>query len=335
MISSFSVSAVDKYTDFSRLPACTAILVESHMPHMKSIASLGHALATSSDCFQWIQPGIDLLNDPVALRHRLDQDGYLYLPGLLDTGQVDAARQVCLSQLNDAGLIDRSQAVEAGVARQPWSSQSCHHLVKDNQPLLSVLYSGKMIEFYQALLEFSVRHFDFTWLRAIGPGNGTAPHCDAVYMGRGTRQLYTSWTPLMEITPDIGGLTIMPGSHRVMSLDAYRHGDVDIACTNRPQGEPLDVHGWVGPAGDGKLSSNPVELQQELGLPWVTAECYRPGDVVIFSIGTIHGSLDNQSDRVRLSTDSRYQRADEPADERWIGADPIGHGPESRRDVIC
>ncbi len=302
---------------------------------MKSLTSLGHTLETSSDCFQWIQSSNGILDDPVALRRKLDQDGYLYLSRILDAGQVDAARQVFLGQLDEAGLIDQSRALEAGVARQPWSSQSCHHLVKNNQPLLSVLYSGKMIELYQTLLSSSIRHFDFTWLRAIGPGPGTAPHCDAVYMGRGTRQLFTSWTPLMEITPDIGGLTIMPASHRSVSLDAYRHADVDTACTNRPHGEPQDVHGWIGPAGDGKLSSNPVQLQQELGLPWATAQCYQPGDVVIFNIGTIHGSLDNQSDRVRMSADSRYQRTDEPADERWIGANPPGHGPESRRDVIC
>jgi len=312
-----------------------AIQDDNVMSRMKSYTSLGHALETSDECFHWLQASTDILSDPAALWDRLDQDGYLYLPGLLDVNHVNSARKVFLRQLDDAGLIDHSRPIEAGIARQPWSSQLCHHLVKDNQPLLSVLYSGPMIEFYQALLGAAIRHFDFTWLRAIGPGPGTAPHCDAVYMGRGTRQLFTSWTPLMEISPEIGGLTIMPGSHRISSLHAYRHGDVDTACTNRAPGEPLDVHGWVGPAGDGKLRSNPLELQQELRLPWATAECYRPGDVVVFSIATIHGSLDNQSDRVRLSTDSRYQRADEPADERWIGASPIGHGPDSRRDVIC
>jgi hypothetical protein len=51
---------------------------------------------------------------------------------------------------------------------------------------------------------------------------------------------------------------------------------------------------------------------------------------------TLHGSLDNQSDhRLRLSTDTRYQRADEPIDERWIGDDPIAHGPDAKRSIIC
>jgi len=38
----------------------------------------------------------------------------------------------------------------------------------------------------------------------------------------------------------------------------------------------------------------------------------------------MHGSMDNQTDHVRLSSNTRYQLASEPVDERWIGADPKG-----------
>jgi len=305
------------------------------MTHTISRRSLGHSLATSDGCFDWCASSREIIGDPAALRERLDRDGYLYIPGYLDGALVDEARGVLLHELDRFGMLDPSRDLADGVAVSPWQSQSCHHLTKTNAPLQSLLYSGRMLELYRRLFGTEVLHFDFTWLRVIGPGHGTAPHCDAVYMGRGSKQLFTSWTPLMEITPDIGGLTLMPGSHRIESLADYRAGDVDTVCTNRPPGKPLDVHQWTGPVGDGKLTDNPALLQQELGLPWVTSECYRPGDLVVFSIGTIHGSLDNQSDRVRLSTDSRYQRADEPADERWIGENPIGHGENSRKDIIC
>jgi len=49
----------------------------------------------------------------------------------------------------------------------------------------------------------------------------------------------------------------------------------------------------------------------------------------------IHASLDNQTNRFRLSSDSRYQLASEPADERWIGDKPPGHGPHVSKGVIC
>ena len=71
-----------------------------------------------------------------------------------------------------------------------------------------------------------------------------------------------------------------------------------------------------------------------MGGRWLTAD-YQAGDLLIFSIRTVHASLDNGSDRIRLSSDTRYQRADEPADERWIGDAPIAHGRAAKRGRIC
>jgi ectoine hydroxylase-related dioxygenase (phytanoyl-CoA dioxygenase family) len=63
-----------------------------------------------------------------------------------------------------------------------------------------------------------------------------------------------------------------------------------------------------------------VVLEAEAGR-WLTAE-YRMGDVLIFSIYTMHASTDNRSESaVRLSSDTRYQLASEPVDPRWVGAD--------------
>jgi len=45
--------------------------------------------------------------------------------------------------------------------------------------------------------------------------------------------------------------------------------------------------------------------------------------------------LDNQTNKVRLSTDTRYQLASEPIDERWIGENPPAHGPAGKRGLIC
>lgn len=305
------------------------------MAAVESLTSLGHSLSLSDSDFGWCVSSTDILEDGEALRHRLERDGYLYLPGCLSQDDVHVAREFLLHQLNQLGLVDSESAVSSGLAAIPWRCESCHHLAAENSALQSLLYSGAMIDLYRKLFGSDVRHFDFTWLRVIGPGYGTAPHCDSVYMGRGTSRLLTSWTPLMEITPDIGGLTVMPGSHRLETLNDYRASDVDTVCSNRPPSPPLDVHQWVGPARDGKLTEDPVRLQQELGLPWVTSPCYQPGDVVIFSIATVHGSLDNTSRRIRLSSDSRYQPADEAADERWVGTSPIGHGKQARKDIIC
>lgn len=65
-------------------------------------------------------------------------------------------------------------------------------------------------------------------------------------------------------------------------------------------------------------------IKQTYGGQWGTSS-FKMGDVLIFGMFTMHGSLDNTTSRYRLSADTRFQRADEPVDERWIGDDPIAH----------
>jgi ectoine hydroxylase-related dioxygenase (phytanoyl-CoA dioxygenase family) len=180
-----------------------------------------------------------------------------------------------------------------------------------------------------------VRHFDFTWLRAVAPGSGTTPHCDIVYMGRGTKQLFTAWVPFGDITLDIGGLMVLESSHRQQDrLRRYLERDVDEYCENLPRGQEV-ADGKRGWEFDGTLAKDPRSLRQKLGGRWLTAPEFRMGDVVVFGMFLVHASLDNQSDRIRLSTDSRYQLASEPADERWVGPNPVGHSRAGKRGRVC
>ncbi len=126
-------------------------------------------------------------------------------------------------------------------------------------------------------------------------------------MGRGTKNLYTCWTPIGDVPFALGPLAILVGSHRFERIkETYGQMDVDRD----------HVQGW--------FSSDPIEMVDKFGGQWQTAE-FRMGDVLIFGMFTMHGSLTNASDRYRLTTDTRYQRADEPIDERWIGENPIAH----------
>ena len=49
---------------------------------------------------------------------------------------------------------------------------------------------------------------------------------------------------------------------------------------------------------------------------------------------TVKGD-DNTTRTIRLSSDTRYQLASEPVDERWIGEHPIAHGVAGKRGKIC
>ncbi len=105
--------------------------------------------------------------------------------------------------------------------------------------------------------------------------------------------------------------------------------DVYTYCSNKPDDPARTASGL-----NGWLSEDPNKIRQSLGGRWLTAE-YHVGDVVIFGMDVVHGGMDNRSGRLRLSSDSRYQLASEPADARWVGKNPLGHSSTGKRDRIC
>ncbi|MDX2024108.1 MAG: phytanoyl-CoA dioxygenase family protein [Deltaproteobacteria bacterium] len=262
----------------------------------------------------------------------MDEDGYLLLPKLLLETEVLAARRHILNELASEGLLNNQCAVEEAEAAPNAQTYFRPDLALQNEPLQKLLYrvDGPLMTFFSVFLGGRVRHFDFTWLRCVAPKAGTPPHADIVYMGRGTKRLFTAWTPLSNIDLDMGGLMILEGSHQNQRLRAgYGQRDVDSYCENRPGDKSRTANGL-----NGWLCTNPVKLQRSLKGRWLTAP-YQLGDVLIFNMYLVHAALDNRSTHFRLSSDSRYQLADEPVDERWVGANPVGHGPAGKRGRIC
>jgi hypothetical protein len=267
----------------------------------------------------------------------MEEDGYLFLPGLLDVDQVLQTRRYVVNRLAELGLLDERFPREEAVSKPHDGTLFIpDQLARDNRALHQLLYAGAMMGMYERFLGGPVRHFDYTWFRSVpGGGSGTYPHCDVVYMGRGTFKLYTSWTPIGDVPLELGGLMILEDSHRQQeALRAYLQRDVDAYCTNRPDAAEIESGAKKWQDWDGRLSSNPVSLREKLGGRWLTAE-FKAGDVLVFGMATVHASLDNQSDRYRLSSDSRYQLATDAVDERWIGANPIAHGPAGKRGQAC
>ena len=311
----------------------------------------GAALETAPDALGALRRSDDACGDYAELRQRMQEDGYLFLPGLLDREAVLTARRAVAQRLADAGLLDPRRPVADCIAAADARVGFMAEVARDNPALDAVLYDGPMLEFYRGFLGGPVRHFDYTWFRTKSPGgNGTQPHYDVVYMGRGTRQLYTSWTPLSDVSMDMGGLLVLEGSHRQEELIAtYGQLDVDRYCENDPtthqlvenaRDEGRDLTGeergqakWQSPT-FGSYSNDPAGTRRELGGRWLTAE-YRMGDLLVFSMHTMHASPDNYTDQIRLSSDSRYELASEPVDDRWVGENPPLHGIRAHRGMIC
>lgn len=286
-----------------------------------------------------LKSSIALAQDREALRERMREEGYLYLPGLLDPERVWRARRSIVEKLAAEQLLDPDKSMDEAVARPDVQLQFRPDLANGNPAITALLHEAEMMAFWELFLGGPVRPFDFLWLRAKGPGADTVtpPHCDSAFMNRGTPNLYTAWTPLGEVPYELGGLMVLEGSHkRDDVLGEYWKMDVDIYCTNGPEASEIEAGKriWQSDRKDGAFHQDVAVAQQALGGRWLGAE-YQVGDLLIFGMHTLHAAADNRTNRIRLSTDSRYQLASEPLDERWVGAEPIGHGPAGKKGMIC
>lgn len=289
-------------------------------------------LDPNPEAFGYLRRSEDLVHHPEIARERLLEDGYLYLPGFLRRELVLNARQSVTNSLGDEGVLDASFPNLEAVAKVGTEMYFRPDLANQDEAVQRLVYGPEVIDWFARCLGGEIRHYDFTWMRVIAHGKGTWPHCDIVYMGRGTNQLFTMWAPLGDISLDLGGLIVLEGSHKLDTMrETYGKLDVDALCENNPGKNEVEANGFTA---GGAICANPVALRDELGGRWLTSEKYEMGDVLIFGMYTIHASLDNQTDFVRLSTDTRYQLASQPIDERWVGAMP-GHSSAGKRQKIC
>ena len=314
-------------------------------------AARGRALDVSDEAFGWLRASDDVAGDREALRARLAEDGYVFVPGLLDREAVRAGRLELLSRVQEQGALDPAYPLEEGVLLPDARDLGLwQEYPSESEAMLSVLQGERIKGLFADLLGGPVRGYDFIWLRHQPRGHGVEPHCDTVFMGRGTPDVLTCWTPFGDIPLGGGGLMLLEDSHRqsVVRIADYLAQDVDTYCENGPNADAVrdgTMHWehWRGPEPGrdwgGEITENAVALRAEWGGRWLTAPEFRMGDVLIFSMRTVHAGTDNDTHRLRLSTDSRYQRTDAPVDERWVkgpnGEPPVGHGLEAKRGKIC
>lgn len=299
-----------------------------------ALMSQGKTLDLEAHAFGPLRESTDVLDQVDLLRARMADEGYLFFRGFLDRDEVVQARLEILLRLATEGGLDEGAPLIDGRLRETVRVGFRPDLTRTSPALRRLLFDGAMMAFFQQFLGGEIRHLDYIWLRSVSPGLGTAPHGDSVFMNRGTQELYTAWTPLGDIDTQLGGLIVLENSHKDEAIrEAYGRLDVDTYCQNKGGATVFsvpDIETWFG-----QISADPVELRERLGGRWLTAD-FRMGDVLVFSMFTLHASLDNQSDRLlRLSSDTRYQLASEPVDPRWVGDDPIGHGPEAKVGIIC
>lgn len=248
-----------------------------------------------------------LLSDPEALRARAKEDGYLFFKQRLPADEILALRAEMLAIVDKYGWRQKGQDALGGLidydAINRLTEEEMHrtdvgvtadayHDVQRLERFHRLPHHPRLLEVYNALFGRQVLVHARHIARMITPHTcmvPTPPHQDYPYI-QGTGNTWTCWFPIGECPKDLGGLTVLKGSH---------------------------VHGYlpVQPAkgaGGFAVPLCPTETQ------WVEGD-YELGDILTFPSHTIHKALRCQyKDRIRLSLDVRYQPIDEEIEERSL-----------------
>ncbi len=270
-----------------------------------NLVSNGYTLSNNANRLGPLEP-----SDPTwpvsRLREQYQAQGYLWLKNVLGRQEVLNFREWYFEQfaatdllapgskpidgiysglaINDAELIHR---IMVGIVRQPEYSAFCQ--------------AAPIVRFYEAFLSGAVHLYQRKLIRYTKPGdpNCTGGHYDMVYLRQGSDAFCSSWIPIGDTSIEMGGLTYLENSHRLGFQLESQVSD-------------------PGLAGDW-LSKDLPALAERANSRWLVAN-YEAGDMVIHSPYIVHASTVNYSpeNRMRLSTDIRYQLANAKIDTRWI-----------------
>ncbi|MFJ4851611.1 MULTISPECIES: phytanoyl-CoA dioxygenase family protein [unclassified Streptomyces] len=233
----------------------------------------------------------DALTDTTELRDRLAEDGYLYLPGVLDTTEVNAVQAELRAALHEIGWLADPGALtvaEREIGFRTESFRTVYPAVLRLESVHRLAFTPVLWTLMERLLGGDVFCHPARVVRLAPPSArpgeyATRAHQDFVVQ-HVTTDAVTAWIPFTDCDEDKQGLRLIPGSH---------------------------LHGFL-PTDASLGGRRPLYLPVRPDDPaWASAD-YAPGDLVLFHSLTVHGGGPNASDELRLSADVRYQLTDEP-----------------------
>eukprot|EP00730_Choanoeca_flexa_P011227 TRINITY_DN24089_c0_g1_i1.p1 TRINITY_DN24089_c0_g1~~TRINITY_DN24089_c0_g1_i1.p1 ORF type:complete len:342 (+),score=71.35 TRINITY_DN24089_c0_g1_i1:237-1262(+) len=284
-----------------------------------SMISLGDATLEMDKDIQRLKPSNNALGSRQTMLETLQEHGYLYIKGFHPRQAVLDARDRVLEhfQAQTAVLDTVRHPLGDGVLNEGCGVGCVPFLEGKNEvthspEVLAVLEGKHAYSFFDRLFGEPATSFGYKWLRGVHRQAFTGAHADNVYMSRGSQRLLTCWTPLMDIPLEMGTLAMLEGSNHLSAFDKVHatYTALDAEAAN------LQGTGWY--------TTDPLELSQQFGGTWKTDD-FEAGDVLIFTMQTFHMSSKNQTDRVRVSCDTRWQPSADPIDPRYSG-EAQGHG---------
>jgi hypothetical protein len=242
----------------------------------------------------------DAINNPEELRQRIDDEGYLFFRKLQDPGKLLDLRRQMLTVIQAGGwLVPGTDPMDgiADVARQCTEGDigytDVYHEVYKLEAFHRSGHWQEVLDMMEKVINKPVLPHPQKIARLWFPkytDHTTPIHQDFVHF-QGNFDTYTCWAPVGDCPVELGGLAVLPGSHKVNVV--------------------LEHHFSLGA---GLLRVNPDELAGE----WHTTN-YEIGDTLIFNALTIHQALPNLTeDRLRVSLDNRYQAREDIIAEHML-----------------
>lgn len=244
-----------------------------------------------------------LLDDPTALRARAERDGYLFFKQLLPAEPLLELRRQMLEICARRGLLAPGRDLMEGALDTDALNQipddqmrtdvgvphEAYHAVQKLELFHAIPHHPKLQSLYRTLFGKEAIPHPRHIARMITPHRSvfpTPPHQDFIHV-QGALQTWTCWFPLGNCPREMGSLTVLRGSHR--------NGVVAVAPAKG--------------AGDLAAILCPHEID------WVEGD-FELGDILTFPSTTVHRALRSQyRDRIRLSSDVRFQAIDDEIHE--------------------
>ena len=231
----------------------------------------------------------DISDDSDALRRRMADEGYLFFKHLQDADALLNLRREMLTVMQAGGWLVAGTNPIDGIADV---SQQCtegdlgytdvYHEVYKIEAFHRIAHRPEVVKMVAKIAGRPVMPHPQKIARLWFPkytDHTTPTHQDFVHF-QGNFETYTCWAPVGDCPIELGGLAVIPGSHKVNQV--------------------LDHHFSLGA---GSLSIN----EEDLNGQWHSTN-YEVGDTLIFPALTIHKALPNVTeDRLRVSLDNRYQ----------------------------
>jgi ectoine hydroxylase-related dioxygenase (phytanoyl-CoA dioxygenase family) len=230
-----------------------------------------------------------LLGNPVALRERLQSDGYLLLRNIIPVELLIELKDQITRVLAELGWIAGGQdrMLARAISRPRREGQpkffQAHDRIMKFEALHGLAHDSRLMDVMKRVLGDSAFPHPLCITRLVfpdAPELSTPPHQDFPN-NQGTPKLTAAWIPLSDCSIEDGSLAVLEGSNKFGVL-------------------PLKFHLGAG----NRRAVLPEELT---ACRWVGAD-FKAGDILLFPSLTVHKAMENHNtDRMRLSVDFRYQ----------------------------